>query len=438
VSVVDEPRPNDDNPVAVPLTEGLGRRRFLTMAGGAAGALAATAWIRPSLLLGGTAEAAGAPVAGNTLVQLFLRGGADGLSLVAPLGDATYQDLRRGVAVPDGVALPLDGRFGLHPRATALKALYDQGRLAVVPAAGSPAASRSHFEAQDLIEKGTPTTSLTPDGWFGRWMARTSGAEENALRGVGVGNGLQAALRGSKAISTPDLSSLVLTDLNTVRWTGVAGEMANALRGMNAGTANVLLKAQSAAALDVVAELAPIVADSELPESWPLDYGESLWPIARLLSAGIPVEAAAADIGGWDFHDHMGSPTDVNGELGRLIAGLDAAIGAFFTHLGPAGDRVTMVVMSEFGRRIEANGSGGTDHGHGQVMLVIGGGVSGGVKGAWPGLVDHDNGDVRVVNDYRAVLSEVLARRMRATDLGPVFPGFDTSPASWLGVTAPV
>ena len=133
---------------------GLSRRRFLAMAGGTAGALAATAYIRPSFLLG---EPAGAsPATGNTLVQVFLRGGADGLSLVPPLGDSTYQSLRPGIAVPDAVALPLDGRFGLHPAATQLKALYDQGRLAIIPAAGSPNPTRSHFEAQDLIEKGTP------------------------------------------------------------------------------------------------------------------------------------------------------------------------------------------------------------------------------------------------------------------------------------------
>ncbi|HEY6532978.1 MAG TPA: DUF1501 domain-containing protein [Acidimicrobiales bacterium] len=434
---MDEPRESADRPVAVPLTQGFGRRRFLTMAGGAAAAVAATAWVRPSLLLGGSAvDAAGVPT-GNTLVQLFLRGGADGLSLVAPLGDITYQTLRPGIAVPDGAALALDGRFGLHPRAVALKALYDQGRLAVVPAAGSPAPTRSHFEAQDLMEKGTPSTNLTPDGWFGRWMTRSGSSEENALRGVGVGNGLQAALRGSSAISTPDLSSLLVNDLDTVTWTHAPGEMTRALSEMYRVTTNGALKMQGTAALAVVAELAPIVQNSALPEGWPPEFGRGLWPIARLLSAGIPVEAAAVDIGGWDFHDHMGSATDPNGEMGRHVAGLDAAIGKFFEYLGPVGDRVTVVVMSEFGRRIEANASGGTDHGRGQAMFVAGGGVSGGVKGAWPGLLDTDSGDVRVVNDYRAVLSEVLAQRMRVTDLGPVFPGFDTSSASWLGVTAP-
>ena len=172
--MADAPVPVEgDAPVAVPLVGGgMSRRRFLAMAGGAAGAVAATAYIRPSFLLGDPAAAA--PATGNTLVQVFLRGGADGLSIVSPLGDSTYQTLRPVVAIPDSSALALDGHFGLHPAALKLKALYDQGRLAVVPAAGSPNPTRSHFESQDLIEKGTPNTALTSDGWFGRWMNQTS------------------------------------------------------------------------------------------------------------------------------------------------------------------------------------------------------------------------------------------------------------------------
>jgi uncharacterized protein (DUF1501 family) len=386
------------------------------------------------LLLGDPAGAS--PATGNTLVQVFLRGGADGLSLVPPLGDSTYQTLRPVIAVPDALALPLDSRFGLHPAAVNLKALFDQGRLAVIPAAGSPNSTRSHFEAQDLIEKGTPGTAATPDGWFGRWMNQTANESEETLRGLGVGYGLQAALRGSSAVATPDLSSLALNDLDTVTWTGSSAEMTGALAGMYAGVSDPLLRSQGAAAITVVNQLAPVAADGEMPADWPQHFGAGLWPIARLLAAGIPVEAAAADLGGWDTHDSMGSPSNVNGDMHRLVAELDAALGSFFSYLGPLGDKVTVVVMAEFGRRIAGNGSGGVDHGRGQAMLVVGGGVSGGVKGTWPGLVDTDSGDVRVVNDYRAVLSEVLATRMRATDLGTVFPGFDTSSASWLGVTA--
>jgi len=318
--------------------------------------------------------------------------------------------------------------------ATSLKALYDSNRLAVIPAAGSPAPTRSHFEAQDLFEKGTPTTAATTDGWFGRWMNQTANPTESTLRGVGVGYGLQASFRGSAAVATPDLSSLALQSMDTVAWAGGSAEMTGALTGMFAAASDPLLKAQGAAALGVVAQVGPIAADGAMPADWPGGFGPALWPIARLIAGGVPVEAAAADLGGWDTHESMGSPTDVNGQMHGLVAGLDAALGAFFTYLGPLGDKVTVVVMTEFGRRIAGNGSGGLDHGHGQAMMVVGGGVNGGVKGTWPGLTDDDNGDVRVVNDYRAVLSEVLAKRMRTTDLGTVFPGFDTSSAGWLGV----
>jgi len=140
-------------------------------------------------------------------------------------------------------------------------------------------------------------------------------------------------------------------------------------------------------------------------------------------------------MGGWDLHDNIGTPTQEWGSMRRLVAELDAAIGAFFSYLGQVGDKVTVIVMTEFGRRIAVNGSGGTDHGRGQVMFVVGGGVSGGVKGEWPGLVDTDQGDVKVVNDYRLVIAEVLERRMRPVDMGKVFPSFDASSGRWLGVT---
>ncbi len=425
----------DDAPVPVPLVRrGLSRRRFLAVTGGTAGVVAATAYIRPSFLLG---EPAGAsPATGNTLVQVFLRGGADGLSLVPPLGDSTYQSLRPGIAVTDSTALALDGRFGLHPAATRLKALYDTGRLALIPASGSPNSTRSHFEAQDLIEKGTPGSASTPDGWFGRWMNQSANPTEPTLRGVGIGYGLQAAMRGSAAVATPDLSSLALSGMDTVAWTGGNAEMTGALTGMFGGTADPLLKAQGAAALALVAQVGPIAADGAMPDDWPDHFGAALWPIARLIKGGVPVEAAAADLGGWDTHDSMGSPTNTNADMHKLVAELDAALGLFFAYLGPQADKVTVVVMSEFGRRIAGNGSGGLDHGRGQAMMVIGGGVSKGVKGTWPGLTDTDSGDVKVVNDYRAVVSEVLAKRMRTTDLGSVFPGFDTSSSSWLGVCA--
>ena len=425
-----------DAPVAIPLVGGgLTRRRFLAMAGGTAGALAATAYIRPSFFLG---EPAGAsPATGNTLVQVFLRGGADGLSLVPPLGDSTYQSPppghRRARRHRPSARRPLRPPPGGDPAQGALRPgppRHRPGRRLAEPdplALRGPGPDREGHAQHDDHARRVVRAVDEPDG------QRVGGDPP----GPRVGYGLQAALRGSSAVATPDISSLALRDMDTITWSGGSGEMTGALAGMYAASPDGLLKSQGGAAITVVNQLAPVAADSDMPADWPQHFGSGLWPIARLLAAGIPVEAAAADLGGWDTHDAMGSPTNVNGGMYQLVAELDAALGSFFSYLGPLGDKVTVVVMAEFGRRIAVNGSGGLDHGRGQAMMVVGGGVSGGVKGAWPGLTDTDSGDVRVVNDYRAVLSEVLSTRMRATDLGTVFPGFDTSSASWLGVTTP-
>ncbi len=416
--------------VPIPVAGGIDRRQFLAAAGATAGAAAATVWLRPSALFG----SAGAATTENIVVHVFLRGGADGLSILAPVGDPAYQTLRPGIAVPDTAALPVDATFGLHPAATRLHGLLGEGRLALIPAAGSPNPSRSHFEAQDLIEKGTPTTMLTPDGWLGRYLNGSANATESPLRGISVGNGLQASLRGSPAIATPNLNSLTLTTSGT--WASTSAQVSGVLSSMYGAAPDPLLRAQSGAALSIVDQMSPIAASSAPPTGWPGGFGQALWPIAKLIVEGFPIEVATADFGGWDLHDRMGSPTDTAAPQHRQIAGLDAALGAFFDHIGAAASRVTVVVMTEFGRRIRGNDSGGTDHGRGLVMLVAGGGVSGGVKGRWPGLVDTDSGDVRVVNDYRLVMAEVLASRLRPTDLNAVFPGIDASPGNWLDVIA--
>ncbi len=423
-----------DTAVAVPLAPGMGRRRFLTVAAGTAGAVCATAYLRPGWLVG-TAHAAevAAPSTSNVLVVLFLRGGADGLSLLAPVGDPTYPVQRPDIAVPARAALPVDATFGLHPAAPNLKRLLDDGRLAVVPAAGSPNPTRSHFEAQDLIEKGTPTNAMTVDGWLGRYLRASATTPAATLRGYSSGPGLPASTRGATVVASPDLSSLRLQ--STERWASSTAQMSTALAAMYASGASVL-RAPAASGLDLVTAVGSVVDDAEPPADWPSGFGPALWPIAKLVSAGLPVEVATADLGGWDTHEEMGSATDRNGRMSKLVADLDASLGAFFGALGPAADRVTVVVMSEFGRRIAQNGSGGLDHGHGQVMLVAGGGVSPGVKGAWVPLTDTDDGDVRVLNDYRLVLAEVLARRMRPVDMSLVFPGFDAGAPRWLGVTA--
>jgi len=426
------PATPDETTVGIPLIGHIDRRRFLVTGGVGAGAIAATAWLRPSWFRSTTASAAALASTGNTIVYVFLRGAADGLSFLAPLGDSTYQAARPGVAIPDAAALFVDSRFGLHPGAVRLKGFLDEGRLALVPAAGSPEANRSHFYAQDVMDKGTPGQPSTVDGWLGRYLNRSAGSTESILRSVGIGTSLTTSLRGGGEVATPNLQSLALNPAPSAS----SAQLRSAIGAMYPSANHALLRDRSSAAIGLVDLISPIAASAAPPTGWPNGFGYALWPIAKLIGDGYPVEIATADLGGWDEHDAMGSATDTTGNQYQLVAGLDAALGAFFDYLGAKASAVTIVVTTEFGRRIAINGSGGTDHGRGMVMMAIGGGVSPGVKGMWPGLVDTDQGDVRVVNDYRAVLSEVLAKRMGAGDLTTVFPGFDTSAGSWLGVIA--
>ena len=423
-----------DGAVAVPLLGSMDRRRFLTVSGVGATAIAATAYIRPSMFFGqaGAAVTSSATASGNIIVNIFLRGAADGLSFLSPLNDSTYQTLRPGVAIPDASALGVNNQFGLHPGAVRIKALLDAGQAAFVPAAGSPNNNRSHFSAQSMMDKGSSSDPTLSTGWLGRYFAATSGASEDALRGVSIGNGLQPSLRGSAAIATPNLQSLLLYSAGSG---ASSSQVQTALRAMYPAASNELLRAQGAAATDLVAEIAPIASSAAAPTGWPTGFGSALWPIAKLISAGYPVEIATADLGGWDEHDAMGSATDPTGNQYKLVAGLDTALGAFFDYIGSAASRTTVIITTEFGRRIAINGSGGTDHGRGMVMMVLGAGVNPGVHGAWPGLTDTENGDVKVVNDFRKVYAEVLGRRLRTTNLASVFPGFDTSQSNWLGVT---
>ncbi len=430
----DLPSTELDAAVGVPLLGQIDRRRFLAVSGVGAATIAATAYFRPSIFFGQANAAVNqsSTTANNIIVNIFLRGGADGLSFLSPLDDRTYQSLRPGVAIPDASALAIDNQFGLHPAAARIKALFDSGHAAFIPAAGSPNNNRSHFSAQAMMDKGSSNDPSLRTGWLGRYFAATSGASDDALRGVSVGNGLQPSLRGSDAIATPNLQSLSLSSAGSG---ASSNQIQTALRATYPAAPNELLRAQGAAAMDIVAEIAPVAATSASPAGWPTGFGGALWPIAKLVAAGYPIEIATADLGGWDEHDAMGSATDPNGNQYKLVADLDAALGAFFDFIGSAASRTTVIITTEFGRRIAINGSGGTDHGRGMVMMVLGAGVNPGVHGDWPGLVDTDNGDVKVVNDFRKIYAEVLGRRMRTTNLASVFPGFDTSQANWLGVT---
>lgn len=410
------------------------RRRFMGGAAlGAAGAFAV-----PLAAAGG---AAAAPHNGNTLVSMFLRGGCDGLSLFPPVGHDAYFDARPTIAVAEQAALPLGGPgahpdFGWHPGAANLSALFDAGRVAVVPAAGSPDHSRSHFDCQDGIDKGVPENRLSRhDGWLGRHLALTA-AGDHPLRAFSAGSGLAPSMRGYPGISASSVSQLGLQS-----WGEDPDWMLEMLTsGYTPEGAGADLAGWAGTAIGALDELAPVVAaGGEPPAGWPdSGAGRLFLTLARLLEEGLPVQAATLDVGGWDHHDDMGSATDPNARTRRQVAMLDAAVGAFVARMDEAGlgGRVTLVMMTEFGRRVAQNSSGGTDHGYGGPMLVVGAGVVPGVHGTYPGLGSDelDRGDLAVSVDQRTVLSELLARRLGAGALDQVFPGFDSSPSTFLGV----
>lgn len=423
------------------------RRRFIAGAGVAAGSLAAGAYLGPSLL-GGTAGAS--TLSGITsissqvttskitmptnkvLVVLYLRGGFDGLSALAPISDPEYYAQRPTVAVPAASALPINANWGLHPALTQIKALHTAGKAAFVPAVGAPFVDRSHFNAQALTEIGVGATSTFSNGFLSRYLTATAGSSESPLRAFGAGAMVPDSLAGSFAPSAQSLSSLALTTGGNF-----AGDSVSVTRTLNKiyrSVSNPLLKAQALSAIQALNTVGSTLATAVPPKSLSTGLGASLFSIAKLINSGFPVEIATADLHNFDFHAAMGSATNVKGGQYALFAQMDAAIGAFFAYLGTNASRVTLVTISEFGRRIAENSSGGTDHGHASTMMVLGGGVSPGVKGAWPGLTNTIDGDVIVANDYRTVLGEIIAKRLRPVNLGTVFPNF-TMP-SYLGVMA--
>jgi len=420
----------DDTTAQTDGTVGPSRRHFLVGAAAAAGT---------TVVLAGSGRAgASAPATGRSLIVIFLRGGADGLTLLPPLGDAAYGSRRGALRVQPGTARPLTGPaansyFALHPRAERLAQLYAAGRVAVVPAAGLPVINRSHFDAQLMMEASSYGLAHGT-GWAGRWLAATAAPTDHVLRSIGFGGTTPASLRGH-----PSMVAYSLADLSLLGWGPTRSEVrANQTDRLAQGGTHPLLSAWTSTTLDTIDSLATL-GDTTLPAGWPdTELGRRLWPVARLIEAGFPVEFSHAELDGWDTHSNQGTPDDANGSMSQLVSQLDGAIGAFVDRIGPRIADSTIVVMSEFGRRAEVNSSAGTDHGTAFPMMVIGGGVRPGVVGPWPGLGTNQlvDGDLRLMVDYRSVLSEVLSRRLGATSthLSTVFPGFPSSPSNWVNV----
>ena len=370
------------------------------------------------------------------LLIVFCRGAMDGLNVVVPAGDARYHDARPTLAHTDATLLPLDTTFGLHPSAPRLAERFAAGSVAIIPAAGFEGQSRSHFAAQALLEQAQPTGG---SGWIGRHLAATAGTTAQPFRAVSVGQaGVPPTLRGSAdVLATTDISTVRLGLLRPkghgARLKGYAvldsplTPSATALGAAWPDPADAAGAGAHAAlgVLERVVSRTSTTPPNQVPSAettFGADAtGTSFGAASAVLDAELGTEIVMVNLGGWDTHDNQGSGAE--GALADLVGDLDAALSTFLDRHAGTGDGLCAVVMTEFGRRVAENSSGGTDHGRGSVAFVIGDRVAGGVKGQWPGLIDLDDGDVRAVNDLRAVQAELAATVLGTPDVAAVVPG---------------
>ncbi len=360
------------------------------------------------------------------LIAIFQRGAVDGLNVVIPHGEAAYYAARPSIAIPrpDGSersAIDLDGHFGLHPALRSLKPLWDGGQLAIVEAVGSPDPTRSHFDAQDYMESGTPGLKATADGWLNRALRPESGP--SPIRAVSLTPDLPRMLRGrNSALAIRDVNDFQVKDL----------QAASTFERMYGAAADQVLNGAGRETFDAIRMLQTIQKRPYLPANgahYPNGrLGQSLAQIARLIKADVGLEVAFTDVGGWDTHVNETGAQPHIGQLANLLQNFGDSLAAFSRDMGDRMADITIVSMSEFGRTVHENGNRGTDHGHANMMFVIGGDVRGGkVYGSWPGLQReqlYEQRDLTVTTDFRTVLSELIAKQMGNRDLQSIFPGF--------------
>jgi uncharacterized protein (DUF1501 family) len=390
------------------------------------GAGAAPLWLQRALY------AADAPSPRKKiLVAIFQRGAADGLNVVVPHGEKAYYSLRPTLSVPrptssgdkrDDAAIDLDGFFGLHPSLAPLKPLFDQDHLAIVDAVGSPDPTRSHFDAQDYMESGTPGLKATASGWMNRALPPAE-RKVSPVRAVALGPVLPRAMSGERpAVALQTLAGFQVRDAKAAR------EFEN----LYAASEDPVLGGVGRETFEAVAMLQAIQKQTYVPAAG-ADYprgrfGDSLRQIAQLIKADVGMEMAFADIGGWDHHVNEMGQRASEGQLPNLLREFGQALAAFWQDMGDRMADVALVTMSEFGRTARENGNRGTDHGHANCMFAMGGGIHGGkVYGRWPGLQPeqlYESRDLALTTDFRDVLGELVARHLGNPSLTDVFPAY--------------
>ncbi len=394
------------------------RRAFLQFAGGASAALGLLAVGRS----GWAATMAGA-ASGKRLVVVFLRGAVDGLNVVVPHGERAYYAARPTIAVPrdTGGVIDLDGHFGLHPALRPLLPLWQHGNLAFVHACGSPDATRSHFDAQDYMESGTPGVKATSDGWMNRVLAALPGPH-GPTEAISLGPTLPRILSGSMTVANMPLGRGAANPMPIDR-PPVAAAFDKVYGGDDA-MSRAYRQGQDARK-QLLGELQTDMqmADNGAPP--PNGFPDDAARLAHLIQQDPSIRLAFLALGGWDTHVNQGAG---QGQLANHLQPLGAGLAGFAAALGPAWGDTIVLVISEFGRTVHENGNAGTDHGHGNVMWVLGGAVRGGkVYGVWPGLNTdalYQGRDLAVSTDFRIPIAAVLERHMRLNDrqLAGVFP----------------
>ena len=412
------------------------RRLFLRSSGLAL----ASFGLAPRVLV--RALAAAEPADGRKLLVVFQRGAMDGLNAVVPFAEKAYRDARPTIAIPPPrrggpageSAIDLDGFFGLHPALEALLPLWREGALAAVHAVGSPDPTRSHFDAQDFMESGTPGRKSTEDGWLNRTLRAAPDPGATPLRAIAMTPTLPRALAGPAP-------AVALARLDQFRLRPAAGgaSVATDFEGMYAGAVDSALHGTGHETFEALDSLKAIRAAAYRPAAgarYPRGrFGDALVQVAQLLKADLGVQIAFVESTGWDHHAAEGG---VRGQLATRLRELGGGLAAFHRDMGEAMDEVVVVTLTEFGRTVRENGNRGTDHGHGSVAFVLGGPVRGGrVHGRWPGLGSgrlYEGRDLAVTTDFRDLLAEILARHLGVRDLAAVFPGPLRSPAAFPGV----
>ena len=379
-----------------------------------------------------TVEAAGTQTR-KVLITIFQRGAVDGLNMIIPFGEPDYYAARPSLAIArpsstENAAIDLNGFFGLHPRMNALKPFWDEGHLAIVHASGSHDETRSHFDAQDYMESATPGVKSTPDGWINRYLHAKQHQQATPFRAVALAQQLPRALQGT----APALAIGQIAQFG-IRAGQATETVQSSFESEYAAAASSVLHSTGREAFEAVrmlkkadpARYAP-ANGAEYPRS---PFGEALRQIAQLIKADVGLEVAFAESGNWDHHANEGAAVGI---LANRLDDLSRGIAALARDLGDLMHDVVIMTMSEFGRAVAENGSRGTDHGHGNAMMILGGALRGGrVYGRWPGLAReqrHEGRDLAVTTDFRAVFNEVVRGHLGLQDTSRVFPGFPAAP----------